>query len=137
MTSRSGRTDMRLTGWGRTAPSVAERDCERPVDRGPHVLSRHDPRLRTPLGQKTRFDIRADVDGALPVPLQQASGDQFGAAVVVRHIESVKPGTQIRRHGVGGMFRVEQIPVPLHIGDLPQTGDDGADFKAGAQHTLI
>ena len=107
------------------------------LDRGTHGFRRHDARLRAPLGQHARLRVRADIDGALAVALKQAPRDQLGAAVMVRHVEGVETGAGVVRHGIGRLIGLEQVAVPLHIRDLPQAGDNGADFKAGAKHTLI
>ena len=72
--------------------------------------------------------------GALPTAgLHAAAGDVLRAAVVVGHVEAVEAGRGIVGHGGGGGIEVEAAAVALHVGDLPEAGDDAADVETGGE----
>src|SRR5207237_7545744 len=55
--------------------------------------------------------------------------DVFGTAIVVGHVEAVEARLRIVGHVGRRLAEVDPAAVLLHIGDLPKTGYDAADFK--------
>ena len=62
-----------------------------------------------------------------------ATGDDLGRAVMVGHVEGGEPGLHVPPHLPGGLVGVDAAPVPLHVGDLPQTRQHTGDLQAGRQ----
>ena len=58
----------------------------------------------------------------------EQTGDLFGGAVVVGHIEGGESCFGVSLHGAGGVVEVEGPVAPLHIGDLPEAGQDAGDL---------
>ena len=90
--------------------------CERTGDGGADVLARDRPRLGHPLGQQ----LDAAATGASAIE----AGHVLGRAVVVGHVERRQPGLDIRPHRRRGGGEIDGPAVALHVGDLPQTGED-------------
>ena len=57
----------------------------------------------------------------------------LGAAVVVGHVEAVEAGLGIVGQWPPRPVGIEGAAVALHVGDLPQAGDDAADLEIGRQ----
>ena len=86
------------------------------VDTGLHALRRHGVGLGTPFGKGVRW-------WTAPVP-QKTPGDQFGAAVVICHVEGVEPGVRVLGQTLCRSSGVQRPGVALHVGHLPQAGDE-------------
>ena len=65
--------------------------------------------------------------------MQEAPRDEFGAAVMIGHVEAVEARPGIVQQGGRRGLRIERTRRALLIGDLPEAGDDAADFEAGSQ----
>jgi hypothetical protein len=65
-----------------------------------------------------------------PAARQQLAGDDFGRAVVVGHVEGVEAGRRVVGHRRRALHGVEQRAATLHVGHLPQAGDDARDLQA-------
>ncbi len=59
--------------------------------------------------------------------------DDFGAAVVVRHVEAVEAGRRIGGERVGAAFGVERRAAALLVGDLPEAGEDARNREVGRE----
>ena len=106
-------------------------DAEAPqtlLDAGANDGGRHRPRLRAPFGEGDR----APAPGRA-LARQEPAGDQFGRAIMVGHVERVEAVADIGGKVVRRLFRVERRAPALHVGDLPQAGDDSADREAGRE----
>ena len=64
------------------------------------------------------------------IAAEQPAGDQFGAAVMVGHVEGVEAGLGIGGQRVGAALGVEQRAALLDIGHLPEPADQAADRQA-------
>ena len=52
---------------------------------------------------------------------------------MVSHVEAVEAALRIADHLRRGRVEVERAPVALHVGDLPQAGNDTADLKPASK----
>ena len=109
-------------------------DAEAPaaaLDAFAHDLGRHWTRRRAPFGEGDR------TRGAGPFPrrdaLKHAAGDQFGAAVMIGHVERIESGPRVVEQDRGRRLAVEFAPAALHVRHLPQAGDDPADLEVGRE----
>ena len=93
-----------------------------------HLLA-HLSRLGTPLG--------ADPHGKIGPARHQFACDQFGAAVVIGHVETVEAALGVvskrtRRHRA-----IELRPASLHVGNLPQTGEQSRQLQTRGQFDTV
>ena len=98
---------------------------QRARDAVAHDLRRHRPRLGAPLGEGAHALARRR--------REQRAGDDFGRAVVVGHVEAVEAGRGVVGQCGGALLRVERAAVTLHVGHLPQAGDQARDLQARRQ----
>ena len=82
----------------------------------------HHARRRAPFGESAYARMRARC--------QQRAGDDFGRAVVVRHVKGVKTLLRVRGQLGRSAHRVQQGSAPLHVCHLPQAGDDARNLQA-------
>ena len=61
------------------------------------------------------------------ISFKQMLGDDLGAAIVIGHVEGLKPVPGIGLQVVGGLDRIKVRAAAFHIGDLPKTGDNARD----------
>src|SRR5277367_3719739 len=99
-----------------------------------HDLARHRSRRRAPFGER---------DGAARArrlacgdALEKPARDDFRAAVVIGHVESIEARAGVFEHRARGDLRNERSRALL-VRDLPKPGDDAADLEAGGEHSAF
>ena len=105
----------------RLDPEARQGALHRRADVGLRDLSR----LRYPL----REELRAWLQRSRP----EEPGDHFGRAVVIGHVEGGESCLDVGAHCRRGTFEVQPPPVPLHVGQLPEAGEDARDGQIGRQ----
>ena len=103
------------------------------LDAGAHDRWRHGAGLGAPFGEGGGRLAAGAGDLAAPRQIEEAAGDDLGAAVVIGHVEAVEAGRGIAGHGRGTLVGIEGGAVALHIGDLPEAGDHAADLEIGRE----
>ena len=99
---------------------------QRTFDRLPGLGPGHRSRLRHPLGERLR--------GRRLAPRRPVvSRDDLGGAVVVGHVEGGQARRDVALHGGGAVLGIELAAAALHVGDLPQPGQDPGDRQARRQ----
>src|SRR6266481_8644815 len=105
---------------------------ETSLNAGPHYRCCHRPRFRAPFGEGGWRLAAGCRHIAAAGQIEEASRDDLGAAVMVGHVETVEACPGVIGHGCSGTRGIEGLAASLHIGDLPQPGNDAADLEAGA-----
>jgi hypothetical protein len=52
---------------------------------------------------------------------------------MIGHVEGVEAGAGVSGQRGGALNRIQICASALHVGDLPQAGDDAGDFEAGCE----
>ena len=63
----------------------------------------------------------------------EPAGNVFCTAIVVGHVEGVEACLGIDRQLSRQSVEIEFPPILLHVGDLPEAGDQTADLEAGSK----
>src|SRR5579863_10035706 len=87
-----------------------------------HDLRFHRTRRGTPFRESDRPAPRV-------ITREQPAGDQFGATIVVGHVERIEALPRVRFERVRGLFGVERRAVLFEIGNLPETADKSARIQ--------
>ncbi|MDZ7631071.1 MAG: hypothetical protein U5K74_06925 [Gemmatimonadaceae bacterium] len=69
--------------------------------------------------------------GLLAVRGTMAAGDHLGRSVVIRHVEGREAGVDVWLHRGRRCIEVQRAAVALHVGNLPEAGDDARDAQVG------
>src|SRR5688572_1388109 len=69
--------------------------------------------------------------------IMEMAGNDFGAAIVVRHVECIEARLGIGLHLARQRQRIECASILLHVGDLPKAGEDAADLEIGCECDAI
>ena len=89
-----------------------------------HDLGRHRPRRRAPFGEG--FDLAGRA-------LHRPAGDEFRAAIVIGHVEGVEAALGIGQQGRRRRLAVQLAAAALHVGDLPEAGEEAGDREIGGK----
>ena len=105
------------------------------LDAGAHDFRGHRAGRRTPFGKR---DGPMGAGGFAPRDAgQEPSRDQFRAAVMVGHVESVEARSGVFEQSRRSRLPVELIAIALHIGDLPEAGDNAAQIESRRKRDAI
>ena len=107
------------------------------IDSQAHHLLGHRAGFRAPFGEGAQAGTGRSGERAVGQAGAQVAGEEFGAAVVIGHVEAVEAVGEIGGECFGALVRVDRAGGALDVGDLPQAGDDARDVQAGGERDAV
>ena len=96
---------------------------------------RADLGLRDP--SRLRDPFREELHALLRRSRPEEARDHLGRPVVIGHVESREPGVDVGPHRRRRAIEIERPPVALHVGELPEPGEDARDGQIGRQVDVV
>ena len=101
-------------------------------DPGADHIRRHGARRGNPLRKDFRSCRCTFAESA-----EKAAGDQLGAAIVIRHVECIEPGSGVVGQRIGAGIGIERPAAALHVRDLPEAHHHAGNFETAGQFATL